>query len=306
MNIISVNTITSNPFRNETNTVSIELSYVDNSATVCPQTDVEYDTGTVAVILMCGALVGLVVVGTLADITQAPPKDSTKRHYEHSPTSGHDGPKHQQQPVIKKLLLAFSLYNTVPTLLSTKQSPSAVKGIAGIKIYSNFLILIFHVFVYFIQYQPLASQNSLRYLAQSYSKLILQPGYNASLTVDTFFLLSATLSTYLTLRDIKKHGKFRLVYFYLNRYFRLSILCYFYTLIAIKVFVHLGDGPVWYQPDYDACSKNWWYNLLYISNNIPLIDDVCIGLTWHVSVEMMWYIFSPIFILPLYYAHSLD
>ena len=69
----------------------------------------------------------------------------------------------------------------------------------------------------------------------------------------------------------------------------------------MKLFVHLGDGPVWYQPDYNGCTKNWWYNLLYISNTIER-NNICVGLTWHVSVDMMWYILSPIFILPLYYA----
>ena len=310
MDISSVNTIISNPFSNETNTVSIELSNVDDSATFCPQTDVEYDTGTVAVTVICGVLVGLVVMGTLADMiclsekdtetVQVSSKDSTKKLDEHSPTSGHGGTKHQQ-PTVKSFLLSFSLYNTVPTLLSTKQSPAAVRGIAGIKIYSNFLIIILHVLFFFLHYQPLASQNSLQYIFQAFPRFILQPVFNVSLTVDTFFLLSATLSAYLTLRDIEKYKRFRFAHFYLNRYFRLSILCYFYTLIAMKLFVHLGDGPVWYQPDYNACSENWWYNILYLSHTI-LGVDICVAMTWHVSVDMVLYIFSPIFILPLYYA----
>jgi len=69
----------------------------------------------------------------------------------------------------------------------------------------------------------------------------------------------------------------------------------------MKLFVHLGDGPVWYQPDYNACRENWWYNILYLSHTI-LGVDICVAMTWHVSVDMMLYIFSPIFILPLYYT----
>jgi len=307
MNISSVNTITSNPFSYETNTVSIKLSSVDDSATFCAQTDVEYDTGTVAAIAICGSLIGLVVVGTLTDISfdkennnVEPVQKTTKKSDEHSQISDHDRPK-CQQPTMRSFLLAFSLYKTVPTLMSTKQSPRAVRGIAGMKIFSNFLIITLHVMFFFLHYQPLASQNSLQYISQSFPRLLLQPVFNVSLTVDTFFLLSATLSSYLTLRDINKHKKFRFVHFYLNRYFRLSILCYFYTLFAMKLFVHLGDGPVWYQPDYNACSENWWYNILYLSHTI-LGVDICVAMTWHVSVDMMLYIFSPIFILPLYYA----
>ena len=197
---------------------------------------------------------------------------------------------------------AFSLYNTVPTLFSTKQSSSAVKAIAGINIYSNILIITLNIFFFFIHYHSSSSQNTLQHLIPSFSRIILQPVFNGSITVDIFFVLSATLSSYLTLRDIKKHGKFRIAHFYLNRYFRLSILCYFYTLIAMKLFVHLGDGPLWYQPDNNGCKKNWWYNLLYLSNSVPGEDGICVEMSWHISVDMKWYIISPIFILPLYYA----
>ena len=305
MDINTVYTINSNNlFSDETNTVSMLLSYVDNSAIFCPQTDIEYDSGTVAVIIMCGVLVGLVAIGTLADIalcSQERPNNSAERHDKDSPNSFHSELKHQKL-TIRSFFKAFSLYNTVPTLLSTKQSSSAVKAIAGIKIYSNFLIITLHVFFFFIHYHPSSSQNTMQYLIPLFSRIILQPVFNGSITVDIFFVLSATLSSYLTLRDIKKHGKFRIAHFYLNRYFRLSILCYFYTLIAMKLFVHFGDGPLWYQPDYNGCKKSWWYTLLYLSNSVPVEDGICMEMSWHISVDMKWYIISPVFILPLYYA----
>ena len=224
---------------------------------------------------MCGVLIGLVLVGTVADImswlclsekdgnveiVQVSSEDNNKKYNEHPPSLQKDIELQQLSPM-KSFLLAFSLCNTVPILLSTKQSPSAVKAIGGIRMFCNFSIVAIRVISFFPIYQPSLIQSTPQ---PSSSALILLPVFHGSLTVDAFFLLSATLSTYLTLKDIKRHGKFRFAYFYLNRYFRLSILYYFYTLVALKLFVHLGDGPVWYQPDYYACQKNWWYNIYFI------------------------------------------
>ncbi|XP_065887197.1 nose resistant to fluoxetine protein 6-like [Dysidea avara] len=311
MDITSINTITSNPFSNKTSTVNVRLTDVDNSATFCPQTDVEYDTVTIVIIVMCGVLIGLVVVGTVADImswlclsekdgnveiVQVSSEDN-KKDTEHPPSLQKDAELQQLSP-LKSFLLAFSLYNTVPILLSTKQSPSAVKAIGGIRMFCNFSIVAIHVISFFPTFQPSLIQSTPQ---SSSSALILLPVFHGSLTVDAFFLLSATLSTYLTLKDIKRHGKFRFAYFYLNRYFRLSILYYFYTLFAVKLFVHLGDGPVWYQPDYYACQKNWWYNILYLAHSTKS-DELCNGVAWHLSVDMMLYIISPILILLLYHV----
>ena len=68
MNIKSVTTMTSGPFSDTTNTLTINLNITEGSPPFCPVTDEEYDTGTIAAIAMCVVLVGLVVVGTAVDI----------------------------------------------------------------------------------------------------------------------------------------------------------------------------------------------------------------------------------------------
>ena len=47
MNIISVTTMTVNSFSNTTQTITIQLTSTGDSPTICPQNDVEYDTGTI-------------------------------------------------------------------------------------------------------------------------------------------------------------------------------------------------------------------------------------------------------------------
>ena len=68
MDITSVNIMASNPISNMKKVVNAHLTDVDLPATFCPQTEVKYNNGTTAMIIVCGLLVGLVIVGTSLDI----------------------------------------------------------------------------------------------------------------------------------------------------------------------------------------------------------------------------------------------
>ncbi|XP_065917929.1 nose resistant to fluoxetine protein 6-like [Dysidea avara] len=318
MDITSVITVTNNPFSNMKKIINVKFSGVDISSTFCSQTDVEYESSTTGVIIVSRILIGLVVVGTSLDIalwllsSNSPPSQSQ----DNQPSINHDTPTLKKskehtlkpemstdipyyKPAIQDFILAFSLYNTVPNLLTTTKPPSAVKAVGGMKLIANFLIVTFHLYVFIPFHQPMISQNTPDYILPSASRFIFQPVMNVTFAADTFIFLSATLSAYLTLRDIEKHNGFRLVYFYLNRYFRLSVLFYFYTIISATIFVHFGQGPVWRHPDYTSCSNNWWYNVLYLTNMLEL-PDMCMTFSWNVCVDMQLFIISPVFILLLY------
>ena len=95
----------------------------------------------------------------------------------------------------------------------------------------------------------------------------MQTFTNATVSVDTFFVLSGLLVSYLSLRELERNkGKFNVALYYLHRYLRLTpvyalILCYVATLL-----VYSGTGPNWYTVNYYAnisCRINWWKNLLY-------------------------------------------
>jgi len=62
MNIMSVTNMTTNPFSNTTQTVTIHLTSTGDSPTFCPQTNVEYDTGAIVLIMICGILLGPVML----------------------------------------------------------------------------------------------------------------------------------------------------------------------------------------------------------------------------------------------------
>ena len=323
MNITSVTTVTGDPFSDTTNTVTIKLNNIEDSSPFCPITDVEYDAGTIAVIAVCAILVGLVVIGTIVDTIlwilssdvvtfeagrksqdslsgEANPRDANKQNLSESMTTKRMITSH---PTKKLYILTFSLLFTVPNLLM-KQSPSALKALGGIKVIFNLIIITFHVQHFAITFFSITSQNS--YLQHLASKFIFQPIVNVTFAVDAYFVISGTLSAYLTMKDIQRHKKFRYIYFYLNRFFRLSPLLYLYTLIAYKLSPHFGQGPAWLSFDAYGCKQTWQYVLLYLTNTGYVYNgerEICMGQTWHIAADMQLFVFSPIFIILLYHFH---
>ena len=292
---------------NKINTYATTIKSTGHSPVFCPDTDVELDTGAVVVIIICGLLIGLVIVGTAADYVSqilSPPSDvinnaQTAVDKEETVDSS-EKPKHiGKQVTMKDFMLAFSLYNTVSSLVSTKQSPSTIKGLNAMKILCNSLIVMHHIDVFATVMFP--SAGVITYFLTVLSRIVFQPVINVTFAVDAFFLISATLSAYLTFRDMDKHKKFRCGYFYLNRIMRLSPMYYLFTFIAYKLSVHFGQGPLWYSHDYHTCTSTWWYNIFYL-NNLLESSSSCVLATWHICADLQLFILSPIFIVLLHHS----
>ena len=305
-NVVSMNT---SPFSNKMISYAMMLKSNNDSLAFCPDVNVELDRGAIAVIIVCALLIGLVAVGTVVDFllllfsSNEPTSDIKSRTENAANNTKKENILRPQnsQPNMKDFMLAFSLYNTVPKLVSTKQSNSTIKGVNAIKILFNFIIVLHHLHCFVVFMFSSASQNKPQYLDAAFSRFIFQPTVNTTFSVDAFFLTSATLSAYLTFKDMEKHKRFRYTYFYLNRFFRLSPMYYLFTFIAYKLSVHFGQGPVWFSQDYHSCENSWWYNIFYLTNTLPLLD-MCMLATWHICADMQLFIFSPIFIVLLYHS----
>lgn len=319
MNITSMTTLRSDPFSDNTNTITIRLNSDRSTPFSCPAINAEYDAGTKAVIATCVILVGLVVIGTTLDVVlwsassrkmtsreDNKPKDhisetDCSKEIKHHLLTHNKAKATQDHPTIKHFILVFSLYNTIPNLLK-RQSPSALKTLGAIKIFSNLIIVIYHAQQFIVLLFPATIQNL--YLQHLASKLLFQPVINANLAVETFFVVSATLSTYLTLKDMERHKRFRFKYFYLHRILRLFPLLFLYTIIAYKLFPHFGQGPAWSPFDAFACKNTWWYVLLYLGNTSYMHNGMtltCMAVTWHIAADMQLFMVSPVFIVLLYH-----
>ena len=277
-----------------THTHAIKLASTGDSPTFCPQTDIEYDTGTKIMFGICGIFIGLVIIGTGMDciwwlLSSDDQTDKTSnKQFNTKPGPG-------------EFITKFSLLKTVPDLFSMKQSTSSIKAVNSLKVLANLFIIPGHVYGYINMYYPQLDQNKTQYFSNFYSRMVNQPFANSTFYVDTFFIISATLSTYLTLKDIEKHKRFRFVNFYIGRFFRLAPLFYLAMFAHFKLLPHLSEGPLWYLPDLQACQSNWWRSLLFV-NNVVSFDCICIAPSWHVSAEMQMFILSAIVIVTLYYS----
>ena len=202
---------------------------------------------------------------------------------------------------LKDLILSFSLYKTVPVIMNTHQPPNAITSINGIRVISMFWVITGHTYLWGMTYGVTAN---IEEAAKTVPKrFFFQPIDNAFLSVDSFFVLSGLLLSYLAIREMERRkGRFPFVFFYVHRMLRLSPAYYFAVFLNFKLLPYVGTGPLWYIRDVRPCEKYWWTNLLYINNFYPVtFSEQCYGVTWYLANDMQFYIISPIFLLLLYH-----
>ncbi|KAL1468037.1 hypothetical protein MTO96_041745 [Rhipicephalus appendiculatus] len=108
------------------------------------------------------------------------------------------------------------------------------------------------------------------------------------------------LVVYLTLKRMKESkGKMNWWIFYLHRYWRLTPIIGLVTLFYAVYLPYCGDGPLWgvVEVEHRACKVNWWTNMLYVQNVLPL-NKLCVPETWYVAADLQLYLIGP----PIMYA----
>jgi len=63
----------------------------------------------------------------------------------------------------------------------------------------------------------------------------------------------------------------------------------------------LGSGPGWPSllAEQTKCRTDWWKTILYI-NNLFDTYEMCVEVSWYLSLEMQYYIIAPLILYPLY------
>jgi len=198
--------------------------------------------------------------------------------------------------IFNQIFQGFSIYNNSLRLFNTRSPGSdSLSCINGIRFLSLSWVVIGHSYTAF---KPLGEA-----LVNNYGELInwLQDGamsvvFNAYLSVDTFFLIGATLLSYITLKELEKNngsGPAFWIKFYVHRYLRLT------GVLAVIIFFHAtllkyfatGPNSFWVTLEHDRCEKSWWKNLIYVQNF--LTEDPCIGVTWYLANDFQFFIISP-------------
>ncbi|XP_060562019.1 O-acyltransferase like protein-like [Ruditapes philippinarum] len=215
--------------------------------------------------------------------------------------SAHGKPSYKPG-ILGKLLLSFSVYTNAPKILNTSQPKGTLTCVNGIRFLSMTWVILGHTYGFGAQ----SIANSARYFPELLKRFTFQAVMNATVSVDTFFVLSGLLVSYLSLKELKKRGgalKFNWLLFYFHRYWRLTPPYMLLLMLYVPTFKYWSSGPVWPQQgiDVDECKDTWWTNLLYI-NNIYKSDRQCMGWSWYLANDMQFYVLSPLMLVPLFYS----
>ncbi|KAL7030734.1 hypothetical protein ACKWTF_006765 [Chironomus riparius] len=128
------------------------------------------------------------------------------------------------------------------------------------------------------------------YIEDFYSKLTSMFVVNGNIFVQSFFFMSGFLSAYLFMLYREKDKCSNWIFFVkaiIFRYLRLIPLLLFMMLLHATWLYHMGDGPFWDEnvlDDREFCRKNWWINLILLSNYIG-IDQICMLHGWYLSAD---------------------
>ncbi|KAL4220888.1 hypothetical protein ACF0H5_019154 [Mactra antiquata] len=210
------------------------------------------------------------------------------------------------EPVWVQFLVCFSLYTNMPKILSAKSSPGSVTCIHGIRFLSLTWVVLGHTYNYgIISHQDTFTIKNLLDAVPIMQRFTFETVVGGGFAVDTFFVLSAFLLTWLQLKDIharkKKISINIVIMYYFHRFWRLTPIYMMVLMMFGCLYHYLGDGPFWPQVIWAAehCKTNWWTNLLYI-NNLVQTDSACMGWSWYLANDMQFYVISPLFIVFMY------
>ena len=196
---------------------------------------------------------------------------------------------------------AFSLFQTIPALLATKQGPGVITSLNGLRVISMTWVILGHSHAFLGM-----NIDNFSVMESVLSRFSFQAVENAFFSVDSFFFLSGVLVAYLTLREMGRlDGRFPYLHFYVHRYLRLTPTLAFVVFFGWFLTEHLTYGPFFKalsDPYTTSCSKYWWTNLLYINNLYPwMAEDECMGWTWYLANDMQFYVISPLILIFLYH-----
>lgn len=118
-----------------------------------------------------------------------------------------------------------------------------------------------------------------------WSSLIIIAG---TFSVDTFFVISGLLLSFLFFTKMSKGENFNIILFWIHRYLRLTPAYGFVSLLYATMMTHMGDGPLWndlMKTVSAPCYNHWWAILLYIQNYVNPADLVRIH---NIHSEQFW------------------
>ncbi|XP_062571953.1 LOW QUALITY PROTEIN: nose resistant to fluoxetine protein 6-like [Saccostrea cucullata] len=280
-----------------------------------PAEDDKLETSTIVVIVILAIFLLLILVGTLYDVILKIKIRRRKANYEKheskenksfsSPVTSYKlrvdlgdiqrpttEEKKSEPGVLGKIMLSFSAYTNGKKILNTSQPKGSLTAINGIRFLSMSWVILGHTLSFILG----NTSNTLVYYYDFMGRISSQVIFNALVSVDTFFVLSGLLTSYLLLKQMSKtKGRINWFLFYFHRFWRLTPVYMMVIGMYVTIYPHLVFGPNKPAPD-ETCKRAWWKNLLYIDNFFGY-KDLCLGWSWYLNNDMQFYVLSPVMIV---------
>ncbi|XP_052226413.1 nose resistant to fluoxetine protein 6-like [Dreissena polymorpha] len=295
-------------------------SRLQANITVCQKDSLPWDTKAIAAMVFCGVLSVVVLLGTLYDMLvlhelhrycsvskiedgEEVTKLLAEGNSDSSDSYGTHNKTHVQnatEPGLgARILVSFSLYTNASKLLSTRSQAGNLGCVNGIRFFSISWVILGHSYAFSL-YQ---SRNVFPFISSQLQTWSFMAVVNATVAVDTFFLLSGLLVSYLGLKQLNRVGGVRNLnwaMFYFHRFWRLTPAYGLFIFLYVSLTRYYGNGPFWPQggSEYKEC-QGWWMNLLYI-NNFFKPEKTCVLWSWYLANDMQFYMVSPLMLIPLY------
>lgn len=247
-------------------------------------------------------------IGQSQSMKVIPQEDGTFVPVDTMPSNGGQAVGKEQAPAKKneeahlstfqRVLLAFSLPRNTGQIMSVKAGRGNIGCLHGIRVMSLGWVILGHVLSSLLNG---AMVNKFDMYAELQS-LSFQLVNNATLAVDTFFFMSGFLVAYLFLKHSAPKGFVEgktMVLYYVHRYLRLTPSMMIWIMIQATIVTYIGEGrPAWKEfQGAPPCRETWWHNLLYI-NSVTDKGLNCVGQTWYLANDMIYYILAPLALIP--------
>lgn len=274
--------------------VSTLQCYTDENRTASPDKILNVDIFIYIVFATIGILI---LAGTILDLWD---------------TWAFPTPVKRKSKLVKSVL-SFSAYTNCLHLLSTATIGSDhLDCMNGMRFLSMTWVVLGHsFFVLMVPYSALRNIIVVPEIFSGSAGLAFEAVLTATPSVDSFFLMSGTLTAYLMFRELERANTDALKHFvtfimyYVHRYFRLTIT---YALIMgaiIAVVPHVYYGPGWsyLNSEAEACRSNGWAHFLYVNTLLKDLageKNLCMGVTWYLVDDMLFHWFSPLVLYPMF------
>jgi peptidoglycan/LPS O-acetylase OafA/YrhL len=283
--------------------VVILLALLVGSVWSClSRTPMEYFASEPGTISVCGGLPTTSTKEPLLNVTEAAEaaEDASRRPSESFVAPEDDFVFEFKPPAY---VSSFDFYTNLCSIFSFKRRAGPFACLDCFRALSAFWVLTGHSWLWELQY----SSNAYRISPSPDSiatQFLTSPifSFTFSLSVDTFFFLSAFLATYFLLNELQKHPhkKFILVWSskVLNRAIRIWPIFTVTLLTGWLLSPMLFDTPTLNAGDaYMTCDGDgWWHALLFVGNVVPWANrgvGNCFGHSWYLAADIQLFILLP-------------